>query len=38
LSPFIKREGTFKLFGKPEGNFYVYLWSVVRELLSANGI
>ena len=33
LSPFINRTPGFTLFHDGGGNFYSYLWSVVRELL-----
>jgi hypothetical protein len=34
LSPFVNPTGAFTLFHDGRGNFYSYLWSVVRELLT----
>jgi len=34
LSPFVNRAPSFALFHEGQGNFYSYLWSVVKELLA----
>jgi hypothetical protein len=34
LSPFVNREPGFILFHDGRGNFYSYLWSVIKELLA----
>lgn len=37
LSPFINRDGDFVWFGTPKGNFYQYLWDVIREMIEKQG-